>query len=715
VKARHWSVLLAVVSAAFVLAAANGRDSWRTVWGDESTYLAMTRSLALDGDLWFTAEDRARLTDPASQDAWSRARQTVILQRTAGGIAYSKPVLYALLAAPAYRVAGDFGPILLNLLLLVVAGWLGWLFLRRLGERGHAALTLVTFIGASVLLAHVGWRMSDLLQAALSLAALVLTLTCLRPAPDDAAGWLDGRGAAWLGGALGGLLIAARWPNVIVVAAVLAALVAGGRERRAAEVVGGALLALAVMAGVSQLAIGTASPYRAVRSSFDAASGYPVTITDEAGERFDGMDLKTQRLGLLPEVRPRLSAYATLYFWLGRHSGLLWYFPALVALLAAALRRPDRMAAILLLGAAASAAFYLVWWPQNYFGGSTFLGNRYFLPIYPLLLVALPRLPGRLALTAAWLLAAVAGGSALLSIAQARPAAFSQSHAQAGLFARAPYESTATEIDGRQDRYWAGDLLRFVNPEPHIGADSLVLESGAAPVEILLVTSEVDSPILLRYRTATPGLELVVEQGGETRRYALGARPARTGSLRVPLARAWRRHPFWWDETRDYAARTVRLAVAANAAAAAAPEGAKVRLWYGGDPAFLERSFEARVGAVKLPRRATAGSLSKLDIEVRNMSPVPWAAAGAFPVRLSYRLLALDGGGGSYDGERVDLVADVPSGDPVEMELAVSWPRLPGRYRLRVDLLIEDYAWFADRRGEPLAEGVVEVVAAADE
>ena len=203
-KARHWSVLLAVVSAAFVLAAAAGRDSWRTVWGDESTYLAMTQSLAQDGDLWFTAEDRARLSDPALAQTEAKARGTVILQRTAGGIAYSKPVLYALLAAPVYLVAGEYGPILLNVLALLLAGWLAWLFLCRLGSSEHAALTLVTFIGASVVLAEVGWRMSDLLQAALALAALALALAAVRPAPDGAPSWLDGTAAAWLGGALAG-------------------------------------------------------------------------------------------------------------------------------------------------------------------------------------------------------------------------------------------------------------------------------------------------------------------------------------------------------------------------------------------------------------------------------------------------------------------------------------------------------------------------------
>ena len=107
-------------------------------------------------------------------------------------------------------------------------------------------------------------------------------------------------------------------------------------------------------------------------------------------------------IGLRPDWQPTTSTYAALYFFVGRHSGLLLYFPAGLVLLGAALRRPDRVTWAALAGFGGLVVFYLVWWPTNYFGGETFVGNRYLLPAYPCLIFALTRLPSRRALFAAW-------------------------------------------------------------------------------------------------------------------------------------------------------------------------------------------------------------------------------------------------------------------------------------------------------------------------
>src|SRR5690606_36557690 len=82
--------------------------------GDEGTYVAMTASLARDGDLFFTAEDARRARERGGGAA-------LILQRTQRGVGYSKPILYALVAAPFYLVAGERGMILFHLLALAGA------------------------------------------------------------------------------------------------------------------------------------------------------------------------------------------------------------------------------------------------------------------------------------------------------------------------------------------------------------------------------------------------------------------------------------------------------------------------------------------------------------------------------------------------------------------------------------------------------------------
>ena len=82
--------------------------------GDEGTYVAMTASLAADGDLWFTAEDAARASGRGGGAA-------LILQRTERGISFSKPILYPLAASPFHLVGGEHGMTFFHLLALAGA------------------------------------------------------------------------------------------------------------------------------------------------------------------------------------------------------------------------------------------------------------------------------------------------------------------------------------------------------------------------------------------------------------------------------------------------------------------------------------------------------------------------------------------------------------------------------------------------------------------
>src|SRR5690606_32368792 len=88
-----------------------------------------------------------------------------------------------------------------------------------------------------------------------------------------------------------------------------------------------------------------------------------------------------------------------------------------------------------------------------------------------------------------------------------------------------------------------------------------------------------------------------------------------------------------------------------------------------------------------------------------------WTSEATLPVQLGWRLRPAAGGGASSEG-RAPLPGKVRSGDPFEAVLAIPWPATPGRYRLEVDLVLEDVAWFADRIGEPVAAGEIEIHAA---
>ncbi|MDX1501488.1 MAG: hypothetical protein R3325_03925 [Thermoanaerobaculia bacterium] len=687
-----WSPLLAALVAFALLATV--RPGPERIWGDEGTFLAMTASLARDGDLIFDERDRD----------WARERLpgegvTVILQRTGRGLAYSKPVIYPLLAAPLYRLVGEAALPLVNLLAMVLASALAWRALAGRGTTGRASLTLATFLGASVLLPYLAWRMSDGLQAAMVLAGLALAV-----GGGDGDGERRGRVAgAVAAGLLLGLTAAMRLPNAALAAGAAASNLATGRRHRALALAATALAAFALAGGLGRSLTGAANPYKALRTSFNAATGYPVGEEAEAAaERFQ-TQTNTSRIGWLPVAKAPRIAYSALYFLIGRHTGLLAYFPAALLFAGLALRRPDRRTTPLLLAAAAMVLFTLVWIPWNYFGGSTFLGNRYFLTVYPVLLFTLPGLPRPERLVPVWLLAAAALASAGISAARTQELdRDSQSHASAGIFRLLPYESTARRIDGGRDRYWAGDFVRFVDPWAELDEYEFRLESGRPGAELLVASTRPGGPFVLLVDTDHPSAELAFSDWGRDVTYLVpGGGPGPPVTVTLTPSPAWRRHRFWWTDAALYSARTLRLALRA-------PGGGGARVRYLGDGRLLTAGAAAELAQGALPATAVAGATDVVELTLRNTGELAWERDGLLPARLGYRLYG-DGSERPREGPRSELPADVPPGAEVTVALPIRWPERPGRYRLVVDLVRDGAGWLADRGAGPVAEAAVRV------
>ncbi len=305
-----------------------------------------------------------------------------------------------------------------------------------------------------------------------------------------------------------------------------------------------------------------------------------------------------------------------------------------------------------------------------------------------------------------WALALVAGLSALVSVRRTGGAdRMSQSHASAGLFRLLPYETTALEIDGQRDRYWAGDFVRFVDPHARVDGLSFRLESGGAPAELVLATAAPGSAIHFLVEPAEGKARLRVGDWGRRRRLVPDAPPeGPPGLLRFNSSPAWRRHRFWWPGEAIYRVRTVRLRLEQRAGR---PAAATVR--YLGDGRILRRGFAREVLAAPLPGRGEAGAVTEIPIRLRNSGDWTWSSREVLPIHLGYRLH----GAGSQtprEGPRTRLAAPVAPGQILEARVEVRWPDQPGLYRLEIDLVQEQVAWFAERLGEPVARGRVRVV-----
>jgi 4-amino-4-deoxy-L-arabinose transferase-like glycosyltransferase len=672
---------------AFIAAQRPGQDA---LWGDEGTYVAMTASLARDGDLRFERSDR----DWAGGRVPGRGA-TVILQRTEGGITYSKPPLYPLVAAPFFKLFGEAGLIVVNVLALAIGLFFAWLCLARIGSRADAGLTVVTFAAAGVLIPYLAWRMSESLQVGLMLSGLALVCGALRPATAERAPrwqrFLDHPLAPFVGGLLAGLLVSMRLTNAALVGGMLLALVLSRRWQGLLLAAAGTAAGLAALLLLSQLLLGTASPYTAERTSFNAELGYPLDDGTATG-RFDDKPA-THRLGLRAND---VTLYSAFYFVFGRHTGLLAYFPLALLAIAIIVRSRDRTALALATGALALALFYLLYTPHNYFGGSTFLGNRYFLVAYPALLIALPRLPSIRALTAVLTIGLAFGSSAMVSARAARTLhPTSQSHASAGLFRWLPYESTAVGIQGHEDRFWSRDYVRFVDPWADVRRGHLVLSAERRSAELMITSHRPRETMYFLARPHQGAVRLLWtdwrSDGEVDLEVAPGSAPL---ELTIEPSSPWRSHSFWFGDGSTYEVRLVRLGVDG-------PPASTIELYYLGGGERLRQGFRWTLLSAEVPDHASASGTGVARVRVRNDSRTPWKRRDVMPVTIGYRLEAPDG---LADQDRRLLPSDIGPGEVLDVDIEIRWPAEPGEYRLVIDLWLHPVRWFADIVGRPVFE-----------
>ncbi|MDH3253376.1 MAG: hypothetical protein OEM62_00120 [Acidobacteriota bacterium] len=684
------------------------RGSIGRVSGDEGTYVAMAESLALDFDLEFREEDEARVSG-----APEPGRRTVILQRTQRGISYSKPFVPALVAAPFFALVGARGLIVANVLVLAAALVALWLYLRRLGGSGASALTLVTFAASGSLLPYVVWQTSDLLQACLALTGLTLCLGRLRKpiSADRSSDLLDQNWSLWLGAALLGVLVALRPPNIFIAGIAPLALIASGRRRHGAGVATAMVLTLLAVGGVGLLVFDSAMPYKAERATFNSQTGYPAGDDVETVSTQFEAGRATSSLGVVPDWKPRVSAYSSLYFLIGRHTGALIYFPALFFLLWTVVRSPDRTSLLVLGGVIAASTFFLVWLPFNYFGGGSCIGNRYFLASYAALPLALRRPLGRWSLVGCWLLAAVVASSAVTS-ERITPieGRTSQSHAHAGIFRWLPYETTASDLEGSRDHYFGKDFVRTV--DPFIGAGEWIfeLQSDRPAAEIALANLEREEAVRFLVHSAAPSIELEYSDYGQKVSVVLEKPLGLRGVVELAPTPPIRYHPLWfrnlWDHGKPYWVRVFRVGLRS---VDGLPAAATIRFL--GREKFPPDLFERTVLAAELPDSVVAGSVSRVTIRARNQSRGAWRSEGLFPVFLSYTLEPLKNGRSEVEeGQRNPLGGAIRPTAELALPLEIRWPWKPGSYRVKVDLVAEGVAWFESMVGAPLVEGTVNVV-----
>jgi hypothetical protein len=118
--------------------------------------------------------------------------------------------------------------------------------------------------------------------------------------------------------------------------------------------------------------------------------------TNELGPRLEGEEAPLPRGSEPPRAASEIRQsfiWNLGYFWVGRFGGALpYFFPAVLGLLLYLARGPrEAPGGLALLALGVSYLFYIAMIPDNWYGGTGTLGNRYFLNLLPLGLYLVPR------------------------------------------------------------------------------------------------------------------------------------------------------------------------------------------------------------------------------------------------------------------------------------------------------------------------------------
>ena len=220
-----------------------------------------------------------------------------------------------------------------------------------------------------------------------------------------------------MAGLSGAALSLAVYNKPMIAALALAPLLALALRRRWAGVavwIAGAAVSLGLATGVAVALTGHATPYLGVERQGVVVCSPDVVPIDRTTAATAGEKGAEERptggawswIFRVPDVHLGRLAENLLYFCIGRHTGLFLYFPfSLLALILFLVhggrpdRSPDRDGARdavwrwSLLGALGVVAlFFLVFIPANWQGGGGFVGNRYFVNVYPAFLFLVTRI-----------------------------------------------------------------------------------------------------------------------------------------------------------------------------------------------------------------------------------------------------------------------------------------------------------------------------------
>ena len=335
-------------------------------FSDESTYFSILQSLAHDGDLEYSRADIVRI----KESFWVGPMGLFLKKGRDGRLYYAKSFIYPLAAAPFFRLFGTHGILLANGLMIFFVLLMGFLLLRQVHPPGKSFSLTLIYLFSSVTFIYIWWITADLFNFFVNFAGLYFFFYHFKKPSWNS-----------LAGLFFALAVFSKPNNLLHIGILFLLLL---YQKNWKKFVGTALVCLLVLGGLAYFSYaqtGTVNYMGGERRSFYGNFPFERPDFTFAGAHLMSSDNYWSRFYLSPAV----AALNLFYYVFGRFTGLFIYFPSAIFLLLLFFFQKKKPQDWFLLAAIGAAVlFYILVTPDNYFGGSGSLGNRYFFNVFPL-------------------------------------------------------------------------------------------------------------------------------------------------------------------------------------------------------------------------------------------------------------------------------------------------------------------------------------------